>query len=102
MKNKIIGIIIGMLLIATTFSVVGITNTNSNEEINDPIREVDWWPSYQHDAAHTGFSTSTPPTDNPLWNKTEYGSPSTAPIILNDRMYFGTSSAGDKVTFLDD
>lgn len=53
---------------------------------------VDWWPMFQHDLRHTGYSTSkAPKTNETLWTYTA-GGPIRAlsPIVAEGRVYFGS------------
>ena len=58
MKQKLVGILVSMLLIATALSVAGTTNNNEDGTNPNPARSVDWWPMFRHDPENSGFSTS--------------------------------------------
>jgi len=92
MKNKLVGIIISMLLFATALSVVG--TTNNKETSPNPILDVDWWPMFHHDPAHTGNSTSVAPNTNTLiWRYKTDGEVSTAPTIVEGMVYVGSKDS---------
>ena len=58
--------------------------------------EVDWWPMFQHDPAHTGYSSSkVPEANDTLWvcDIGQVVSVGVAPAIADDRVFIG--SAGE-------
>ena len=66
MKKKVIGILVCMLLFATFSSVAVTSNVSETNSKGSPVEEgdIDWWPMYRHDPAHTGSTTSTAPTES--------------------------------------
>ena len=57
-----------------------------------PQSATDDWSMYQHDASHTGYSTSTAPTTNEtLWNFTINGI--TAPSVADGKLYVACSDS---------
>ena len=80
MQKKIIGFIVGILLItAASLSVAEIyknknnlneKNKRSNLERSNPSNGLFEWPMFRHDLNNTGYSTSlAPDDDNILWSK---------------------------------
>lgn len=62
--------------------------TGQSAVINSPI---DNWPMFNHDLAHTGYSTSTAPTSNHiLWTFTTGGAVETSPAVVDGIVYFGS------------
>jgi len=53
---------------------------------------VDWWPMFQHDLRHLGYSTSkAPKTNETLWTYTAGGpSACASPTVAEGRVYFGS------------
>jgi len=85
LKKKIIGIFVCMLLVATTC-------ISFAEETGDD----NWWPMFQHDSRHTGFSNSIAPnTARVRWNTgTEFGIIRNSPAVVDDKVYFGVEKTG--------
>lgn len=54
---------------------------------------VDWWPAFQHDPTHTGYSTSTSPLTNQLlWSyATSSSIDYSAPAVINGIVYVGSN-----------
>ncbi len=53
--------------------------------------ETDWWPTFHHDPAHTGYSTSTAPeTNNVLWSYTTGWRVFSPPAVVGGRIYVGS------------
>ena len=53
--------------------------------------ETDWWPTFHHDPAHTGYSTSTAPeTNNVLWSYTTGWRVFSPPAVAGGRVYVGS------------
>jgi outer membrane protein assembly factor BamB len=53
--------------------------------------QKDEWPMFNHDLAHTGYSTSTAPTNNlTLWTFTTGGAVETSPAVVDGMVYFGS------------
>jgi eukaryotic-like serine/threonine-protein kinase len=51
----------------------------------------DNWPMFNHDLAHTGYSTSTSPrTNQTLWTFTAGGAVQTSPAVVDGIVYFGS------------
>jgi len=106
MNKKVIFLIIGILLFNSilSFSVTRINNERSIQEKNiKPIDDeiintvleplgapLDWWPMFQHDTNHSGFSTSTKPSHIVDWSIDDYA-PSSSAIVVNNFLYFGSS-----------
>jgi hypothetical protein len=62
--------------------------TGQSAVVNSPI---DNWPMFNHDLAHTGYSTSTAPTSNHiLWTFTTGGAVETSPAVVDGIVYFGS------------
>jgi outer membrane protein assembly factor BamB len=88
MKEKQAIVIICMLLFATFSSVAASMNTNENESNPQMTVTTDWWPMFHHDAARTGFSTSSAPTTtNVKWVATAGTGRSASPVIVNNMVY---------------
>ena len=52
----------------------------------------DWWPTFHHDSAHIGYSTSTAPTTNQtLWNYTTGASVESSPAVVDGVVYVGSN-----------
>lgn len=53
--------------------------------------QLDNWSMFNHDLAHTGYSTSTAPTTNQtLWTFTTGGAVETSPAVVNGIVYVGS------------
>jgi outer membrane protein assembly factor BamB len=99
MKNKILLVcVFGLLIVpifpanSTTNNVdkkMSITSTATRGDTN-----IDWWPMFQHDPQHIGYSTSnTPDKKHLLWTfkaKHEFSFWASAAIV-DDRLYTGTA-----------
>jgi len=75
---------------ALGFAATGSTQTTPTQTMNTPGGN-DWWPTFRHDDAHTGVSTSTGPIDNQvLWSyQTQYFI-SSSPAVSHGRVYVGS------------
>jgi outer membrane protein assembly factor BamB len=84
MKSKLVGLVISMLLFATTLSVAAPLNKDEVTTEN-AISSVstDWWPMFQHDLTHSGLSTSNVPATNAtIWiTPTDYFMRAPATIV---------------------
>lgn len=79
----------------------GATSTSDSTPGNTPNADlanessaVDWWPMFQHDAAHTGFSFSeVPKTNETLWVSGigETASVGFAPAVVEGRVFVGST-----------
>lgn len=97
MKKKFVGILVGILLIATVFPVAG--NQADNNSSATTTGDYDW-PMCRHDPEHTGYSPSTAPEDNDtLWISEVGGQVKSIPAIVDNRVY--VSSTDSKVYCLD-
>ena len=57
-----------------------------------PISIVDWWSMFQHDATHTGYSTSTVPmTNQTLWAFKTGGPVDSSPAVVDGVVYIGSN-----------
>jgi outer membrane protein assembly factor BamB len=95
MKKQLNGILICMLLIGTIIPTVASINQKESETTISSMDDIDWWPMFQHDPEHTGYSTSTGPnTNNILWifrDKYEYSMFASASVV-DGKVY--TASVG--------
>jgi len=65
----------------------------SNSASMQKTNQNDWWPMFQHDIEHTGFSTTKGPNDNNvLWTFQTNGTIH-SPVIYDGKIYFGTDKA---------
>lgn len=56
--------------------------------ITQSINNIDWWPQFQKDAVHSGYSTSTAPHTNNLTWKTKIESGGEyCPIVVDNRVF---------------
>jgi len=84
--KRAIGVALLALLLASSillafefqpFSAIAATQSDS----------TDWWSTFHHDLAHTGYSTSAAPlTNNTLWNFAT-GEVEGSPAVVNDDVY---------------
>jgi glucose dehydrogenase len=52
---------------------------------------LDWWPMFQHDLSHSGYSTSKAPlTNQTLWNFTTGGAVESSPVVVDGIVYVGS------------
>jgi len=89
-KAFIFGIIILFVGAIVTPSINGVSQTK-NKEIS-PSRNTDcvWWPMFQHDLNHSGYSTSdAPETNNVKWTFNTNGEGSTPPTVFDNKVYVG-------------
>ena len=93
MNKKLISIVASMILLAVIFSGAGNENQSSNDATIDDMRDVDWWQTYRHDPAQTGFSLSSAPTSTFQYVVSVPGNPS-SPVVVNNCIYV-TSSNGN-------
>lgn len=74
----------------------GIDNKDSQNKKSrtEVFTDVDWWPMFQHDECHTGFSTSedAPDTKLILWTKDTGGEIRESPVVVNNKVYIGSRS----------
>jgi outer membrane protein assembly factor BamB len=92
MKKVILPIAIGILLVALVFG--------SELNIGASQPASDWWLSFRHSSAHTGYSTSLAPTTNQtLWIYSTGASVDSSPAVVNGVVYVG--SIDHKVYALD-
>lgn len=89
MKNKkLVGILIGMLLIASLFPVTAIGNNDNSNRNNTASFAFDEWPMLYHDSQRTGFSTSdAPETNNTKWGSDIERYPQSSPIVADGKIY---------------
>jgi len=66
---------------------------NLNSASMQKTNQNDWWPMFQHDIEHTGFSkTKGPDGNNVLWTFQTNGTVH-SPVIYDGKIYFGTDKA---------
>jgi outer membrane protein assembly factor BamB len=92
MNKKLIGIVITMLLCATTVSVA-VSKNITDITTNPQTTSTDNWSMWYHDAQRTGFSTSHGPATNATYWSAPYVFSSTSPIIVNGIIYVSTNYA---------
>ncbi|MEW6070019.1 MAG: PQQ-binding-like beta-propeller repeat protein, partial [Candidatus Thermoplasmatota archaeon] len=96
--------IISTMLVVYPFSTVTINSTQSNDasnciymfgqaEMNIPkTTDPSSWSMFHHDAAHTGYSTSSAPTtNNLLWSYQTAGPVYSSPAIADRKVFFGSN-----------
>ena len=99
MKKKVVKkeIIVCMILVVFGASVIpSISGEFKNESISIFQRgysssDADWWPMFQHDAQHSGYTSSEgPETNEVLWMRSLSNNPYiNSPIVYNDMVYIG-------------
>ncbi len=88
-----------------------ISNATAEDKPNKIVSEqlfntgsgIDWWPTFQHDMNHTGYSTSdAPEVANLLWSYTfsDWGIEGSSPAVVDGKVYFGARDS-QKVYCLD-
>jgi len=57
--------------------------------LSQTVSSTDWWPTFRHDAAHTGYSTSQVNLTNfgLKWNYTAGADVYSSPTVVNDRLF---------------
>ncbi len=109
-KVIIILMVVLMLVVASSI-VVSSTSINAEKKYDKSFSEkitvlnsdIDWWPTFQHDMNHTGYSTSdAPETANLLWSYTfsDWGIEDSSPAVVDGKVYFGARNS-QKVYCLD-
>lgn len=90
-KGLVVGIII--LFIGTTaLPVISEENETINTSVEHEKSYSDWWPMFQHDSSHSGYSTSTGPMNNILWESQLFNDYSdSAPVIVDGKVYIGSN-----------
>jgi len=70
---------------------IEITSSPTRIEISDQSSGSDWWPMFQHDAHHSGYTTSEGPlTNEVLWKHSLSTNPYiNSPVVYKDRVYMG-------------
>lgn len=96
-KEFVIGIIILFFGASFTTNISGDFNIEEKifSQINPSSFDNDWWPTFQHDYQHSGYTTSEGPTTNEvLWTRTLNNNPYiNSPVIYKDRVYIGARSS---------
>ena len=94
MKKKVLGIIVCMLLIATTVLPVAGTLNVKNVGSADSRGDTDWWTMFRHDLQHSGYSTSLAPnTNNTLWSYTTGDWVDSSPAVADGKVYIGSDDS---------
>jgi outer membrane protein assembly factor BamB len=87
-----------ILLLAQLVLNAGKTSAIALEEVASQLPEVDWWPMFQHDPVHSGYSDTTAPNDSETRFIVSYTSSHTgcaSPIVVNGKLIVpGGSAAG--------
>ncbi len=74
-------VLLTCLVVMLTFSVSVVCATS----------ETDWWPTFHHDPAHTGYSDSTAPeTNNIIWSYQTGWRVWSPPTVAEGRVYAGS------------
>ncbi|PNX46660.1 MAG: hypothetical protein BV457_07305 [Thermoplasmata archaeon M9B1D] len=89
----IIGIIL-ILILSGIHTTLSFDSYNINQiENND---DIDWWPTFHHDAQNTGYSISTAPnTNNTLWKidiAVNDSGNANNPIVYEGKLYFTSTT----------
>ena len=105
MKNKLVGIFVCMLMMATTISsVAGFVNNNENvtetqtqvesEPQYSATSRDDDWPMYKYDAQGTGYINLTGPQNPTVKWKHYFGGWEAylTPIIADGKVYMGSDN----------
>ncbi|MCJ7571299.1 MAG: PQQ-binding-like beta-propeller repeat protein [Candidatus Thermoplasmatota archaeon] len=87
----IIGIIL-LLALSGIPTILSFDSYNINQiENND---DIDWWPTFHHDAQNTGYSTSKAPNNsNICWTYQIDEFTDSSPIIYNGKVFMTTSDS---------
>lgn len=89
MNLKLLGIIVSILLIATTIPVAGDQNSETS---NEWLVGADDWPMYRHDPEHSAFSTTpAPETNDTLWMQAIGNNLRSSPAVSGGMVYIGGS-----------
>lgn len=85
-KHIAIVLALFLILLPTVFGQISSSPTTNNVSASS-----DDWPTFQHDSAHSGYSTSQAPlTNQTLWNFTTGGAVKSSPVVANGLVYFGS------------
>ena len=78
-------LLICIMMLPMFGGIINIKSTNC-----DPA--TDWWSTFRHDSAHSGYSTSTAPTTNQtLWSYTPRGEyVGSSPAVVDGVVFVGS------------
>ena len=94
------GLVIGIIMLFVGTSVlpsisgdieIGKNRAVSQKNATSSVSTTDWWPMFQHDLSHSGYSTSTAPeTNNVLWDYTTGNEVRSSPAVADGKVYIGS------------
>jgi len=87
--KKALVCIVFAIILCSTFVVL----TAATQGAALPVSQssVDWWPTFRHDASHSGYTTSSGPTSNSiLWNVSVGSGIESSPSVVNGYVYVPT------------
>ncbi len=90
MITKIVTLLVGLVLIVTTITVAHVQK-DTQFYVQEPISS-DFWPMFQHDAQHTGYTSDDgPETDEIKWYNYACDNPNQGIAVVNGNLYVGSS-----------
>jgi hypothetical protein len=82
-------------MLISAFNIKQVRASAGSPEENTQTTDVDWWPTFQHDANRTGYTMSPGPSAGAvLWQVNLGYSITSSPVVADGMVYISVPNVG--------